>query len=46
LIRWEKIGIATRQAMYQAIRGRKSPKAALDELAATIDEITAANNNK
>jgi len=41
LIRWEKIGIATREAMYQAITGRKTPKQALDELAETINEITA-----
>jgi len=43
LMNWEKIGIATRQAMYQAITGRKPVKETLDDLAVQINKITAEN---
>ena len=43
LISWEEIGIVTREAMYQAITGRQTPKQALDQLAQTIDKLVAQN---
>ncbi len=39
LIEWEPIGIAIREAMYQALSGRKSPKEALDDVAREIDAL-------
>jgi len=39
LIEWEPIGIAIREAMYQALSGRKTPQEALDALARTIDGL-------
>lgn len=41
LIEWEPIGDAIREAMHQALSGRKTPKAALDDLAAEIDALRA-----
>ena len=41
LIQWEEIGVAIREAMYQALSARKPPKQALDDLAKEIDEIAA-----
>ncbi|MBN2310255.1 MAG: sugar ABC transporter substrate-binding protein [Candidatus Hydrogenedentes bacterium] len=41
LIRWEKIGIAIREAMYQALSGRKTPEQALNDVAAEIDGLVA-----
>jgi len=43
LIRWEEIGIAIREAMYQALTGRKTPEEALDALADEIDALVAAH---
>jgi len=37
LIEWEDVGIAIREAMYQALSGRQTPREALDALAKTID---------
>ena len=42
LIEWEVIGTAIREAMYQALSARKTPKEALDGLAREIDGIRAA----
>lgn len=39
LIPWEDIGIAIREAMYQALSARMTPREALDEAAAKIDAI-------
>jgi len=44
LIEWEQIGTAIREAMYQALSGRKTPKAALGDLAKQIDSIVAAQS--
>ena len=41
LIQWEEIGIAIREAMYQALSARQAPREALDAAAARIDEIRA-----
>jgi multiple sugar transport system substrate-binding protein len=41
LIRWEKIGTAIREALYQALSGRKTPEDALDDLAQEIDRRVA-----
>ncbi len=41
LIEWEEIGIAIREAMYQALSARQTPREALDAAAARIDEIRA-----
>ena len=41
LIEWEQIGIGIREAMYQALSGRKTVRAALDDLAGEIDAIVA-----
>ena len=41
LIQWEEIGIAIREAMYQALSARQTPREALDAAAARIDEIRA-----
>jgi len=45
LIEWEPVGIAIREAMYQALSGRKTPQEALDALAAEIDGITAGQSH-
>lgn len=42
LMQWEEVGIAIREAMYQALSGRQTPKEALDELAKVVDEHVAA----
>ncbi|MCP4645918.1 MAG: sugar ABC transporter substrate-binding protein [bacterium] len=42
LIKWEPIGIAIRETMYQALSGRKTPREALDDLAVEIDGLTGA----
>ncbi len=39
LIPWENIGTAIREAMYQALTGRMTPKEALDDAAIKIDAI-------
>lgn len=39
LIEWEDIGAAIREAMYQALSARQTPREALDTLAQQIDEI-------
>ena len=39
LMDWADIGAAIRQAMYDSLTGRKSPKEALDDEAAAIDKI-------
>lgn len=39
LIKWEEIGIAVREALYQALSARQTPREALDALAAQIDQI-------
>jgi len=41
LITWEEIGIAIREAMYQALSGRKTPEQALDDLAKQVDDLRA-----
>lgn len=41
LMRWEEVGTAIREAMYQALSGRKTPKEALDELVKVVDAHTA-----
>jgi len=41
LIQWEKVGIAIREAMFQALTERKTPRQALDDVAKEIDEIVA-----
>ena len=41
LIQWEPIGIAIREALFEALTGRSTPQAALDALAAKIDQLTA-----
>jgi multiple sugar transport system substrate-binding protein len=41
LIAWEKVGIAIREAMYEALSARKTPQAALDDAAKVIDAIRA-----
>ena len=42
LIPWENIGIAVREAMYQALSGRQTPEEALDTLAEKVDALVAA----
>ena len=42
LMQWEEVGIAIREAMYQALSGRKTPKEALDELVEVVDKHVAA----
>jgi len=42
LIEWEKIGSAIREAMYQALSGRQTPREALDALAKKIDASVSA----
>lgn len=39
LITWEPIGNAIREAMYQALSGRKPVKQALDDLCAEVDRL-------
>ena len=39
LIPWENIGIAIREAMYQALTGRMTPKEALDAAATKVDAL-------
>ena len=41
LMQWEEVGIATREAMYQALTGRQTPKEALDTLAELVDKHVA-----
>lgn len=42
LIPWENIGKAVRETLYQTLSGRKPVKQALDDLAAEVDAIRAA----
>ncbi len=42
LMHWEEIGTAIREAMYQALTGRKTPKEALDNLATEVNKLVAA----
>lgn len=42
LIEWEPVGTAIREAMYQALSGRRTPKEALDALAREVDAALAA----
>ncbi|MCL4694620.1 MAG: sugar ABC transporter substrate-binding protein [Candidatus Hydrogenedentes bacterium] len=42
LMQWEEVGIAIREAMYQALSGRKTPQEALDELVEVVDKHVAA----
>ncbi len=43
LMKWEPIGIAIREAMYQALTGRMTPKESLDEVAEKIDALVTAD---
>ena len=42
LIEWEEVGTTIREAMYQALSGRKTPQQALDDAAKEIDGLVAA----
>lgn len=46
LMDWADVGAAIRQAMYDALTGRKSCQQALDNAAKTIDEIVANQKKK
>jgi multiple sugar transport system substrate-binding protein len=41
LIEWENVGITIREAMYQALSGRKTPQQALDDAAREINALVA-----
>ncbi len=41
LIKWEEIGNTIRQALYEALSARKTPRQALDDAAETIDALRA-----
>ncbi len=46
LMDWEEIGIAIREAMYQALSGRQTPREALDDLAKAVDGLVAAQEKE